>query len=259
MSKVNKAFLAMGFALAMGCGEQSVGDSAATSVESTASKTEAAPVQLAQADTSTMSAMAPVRYVEGTHYQRLTTPVPTVDRNKIEIAEVFWYGCSHCYVFESKIVPWKKSRKDDVIVVKSPAIWDNRSYKVNDPARYTTPMANHARIYYTAKSLNALETITPAAFLALSKDHRGLRTQDEIADLFVDNGVAREDFERTFNSFGVTNAVRQAEARQGSYQVQGTPEVIVNGTYRVSAGMAGSQDGMLKVAEFLIDKIRKEK
>lgn len=259
MSRVNKLFLALGFTLAMGCGEQSIGEATAPSAEK-AEQTKPAPVQLAQADTSSkMPAMAPVRYVEGTHYQKLPTPVPTVDKNKIEVAEVFWYGCSHCYVFESKIVPWKKARKDDVIVVKSPAIWDNRSFKANDPARYTTPMANHARIYYTAKSLNVLDTITPAAFLALSKNHRGLRTEEEIAEFFVDNGVSKEDFERTFNSFGVTNAVRQAEARQGSYQVQGTPEVIVNGAYRVSAGMAGSQDGMLKVAEFLIDSIRKEK
>ena len=40
------------------------------------------------------------------------------------------------------------------------------------------------------------------------------------------------------------------------YRVQGTPEVIVNGKYRVSTRNAGGFNGMLKVAEFLIDKER---
>ena len=38
--------------------------------------------------------------------------------------------------------------------------------------------------------------------------------------------------------------------------VQGTPEVVVNGRYRVSASMAGSQEGMLQVANFLIEQER---
>ena len=42
----------------------------------------------------------PALYVEGTHYEALDKPVRTVDPNKIEVTEVFWYGCPHCYAFE---------------------------------------------------------------------------------------------------------------------------------------------------------------
>ena len=48
------------------------------------------------------SALAqPARFVEGTHYVVLPAPVKTNDPAKIEVLEVFWYGCSHCFRFEA--------------------------------------------------------------------------------------------------------------------------------------------------------------
>jgi thiol:disulfide interchange protein DsbA len=48
----------------------------------------------------------------------------------------------------------------------------------------------------------------------------------------------------------------QAKSRVRAYKVRGTPEIIVNGKYRISSTKAGGFSGMLKVAEFLIDKER---
>jgi protein dithiol oxidoreductase (disulfide-forming) len=262
MVRVNKILLSLCFVLAMGCGEQSSGESgqnaaAAPSVPAAAEEQqEQAPQQIAaladtkgtETATSDMASVAAQSYVEGTHYERLPKPVPTSDKNRIEVAEVFWYGCSHCYDFEPVIQDWAKTLPDDVVLVKSPAMWDNQGV-----------MANHARIYYTAKALGVEAVISPIAFKALNVERQPLRTEDEIAKLFTDNGVSRQDFDRTFKSFGVTSSVRQAESRQRSYRVQGTPEVIVDGTYRVASRMAGSQEAVLKVTDFLIDKIRQEK
>jgi protein dithiol oxidoreductase (disulfide-forming) len=256
MHKLNRIFLLAAFVFAMGCGEQSVGKTDQSAAQPAAPATEA--VQVAEASVPSSNG-APLVYIEGTHYERLPAPVATADSSRIEVAEVFWYGCGHCYVFESKFAPWKKKQADDVVVVKSPAIWDNRRFDSGDPARYTTPMANHARIYYTAKALGVLDKITPAAFLALHNNHRGLQTEDEIRDFFTDNGVPEADFDRTFNSFAVTSAVRQAEDRQEKYQIQGTPELVVDGTYRITGRMVGSQDAMLSVADFLVAKIRRTK
>ena len=61
------------------------------------------------------TAMAqPALYVEGTHYETITNPVRTADPNKIEVAEVFWYGCPHCYAFEPLIESWAASLPADV-------------------------------------------------------------------------------------------------------------------------------------------------
>ena len=48
--------------------------------------------------------------------------------------------------------------------------------------------------------------------------------------------------------------VKQAEARTRSYQIGGTPEIVVNGNYRVSTRSAGGQAQMLEVVDFFIVK-----
>ena len=43
-------------------------------------------------------------YTEGIEYERLASPVPTVDANKVEVVELFWYGCPHCYRLEPHLI-----------------------------------------------------------------------------------------------------------------------------------------------------------
>ena len=50
--------------------------------------------------------------------------------------------------------------------------------------------------------------------------------------------------------------MNQANAVARSARITGTPELMVNGKYRVSTRKAGSQANMLKVVEFLIEKER---
>lgn len=206
--------------------------------------------QAEEAPSSATPAESPAKassanYEAGVHYEVLPQPVATVDSDKIEVAEVFWYGCGHCFSFESELRPWAESQPEDVVLVGSPAMWDNQGI-----------MERHARIYYTAKALKVLDKVHEATFNAMHLEKKTLRSEGEIAELFVAQGVSKEDFERTFNSFGVTSAVKQAEARQRSYRIQGTPELIVNGKYRITARLAGSHQGMLDVADFLIEKER---
>ena len=186
-------------------------------------------------------------YVAGTHYEVLTQPVPTADPAKIEVTEVFWYGCGHCFDFEPMLESWAKSLPADVVLVRNPAMWDQQGV-----------MERHARIYYTARALGVLDAVHRATFEAMNLHKNPLQTEESIAKLFEDNGVSREDFAKAFNSFGVTSAVKQAESRLRGYRTQGTPEIVVNGTYRVSSRMAGSHQGMLNVTDFLVNKIRAE-
>lgn len=177
------------------------------------------------------------------HYQILDTPVRTSDPARIEVAEIFWYGCSHCYSFEPTITAWLKTLPKDVVFVRTPAIWH-------------PTMELHARAFYTAKVLGVLEQLHPVIFRAMNVGKNKLANEDAIAELFVANGVAEQKFRKTFNSFGVTSAVKQAAARQRSYQIQGTPEVVVNGKYRITARMGGGHAGMMNIVDFLINKDR---
>ncbi len=42
-------------------------------------------------------------YQAGVHYVVLPTPAATADPDKIEVAELFWYGCPHCYTLNPMV------------------------------------------------------------------------------------------------------------------------------------------------------------
>ena len=181
-------------------------------------------------------------WVEGEHYD-LITPVIRGTTDKIEVTEFFWYGCGHCYNFEPQVVQWKKTLDDDVVVKGSPAMWNSL-------------MEVHAKAFYAAEVLGVLDKVHMPLFQAINVDRKRLSSEDELADLFEANGVAREDFSKAFNSFGVGSQVRQANARARAAKITGTPEMMVAGKYRISTRKAGGQANMLKIASYLIEKER---
>lgn len=185
-------------------------------------------------------------YVEGTHYNRLPQAVRTRDTSKIEVVELFWYGCHHCYSFEPIVKRWKSTLPEDVDFWQSPAMW-------------APIMATHAKAYFVASNLGVLDKLNPALFAALNIEGKKLANEDQLAALFVRHGVDREAFLKEFNSFGVSRQVKQADARARSYKLQGTPELVVNGKYRVSSKGLKSQREMLDVVDFLVEKERQLK
>ncbi len=182
-------------------------------------------------------------YVAGEHYDLISPSIRTASPDKIEVVEFFWYGCGHCYTFEPLISTWKKDLPEDVAFRASPAVWN-------------AGMELHARAFYAAQALGVGEELHLPIFQAMNVDRRRLASEDEIAELFAAHGVADEDFRKAFSSFGVGSQVNQANANARSARITGTPEMMVNGKYRISTRKAGSQANMLKIAEYLIEKER---
>lgn len=192
------------------------------------------------------STSTPADYVAGQHYTVLEQPVRTRDPSKIEVVEVFWYGCVHCFHFEPLINTWDKALPADVDFWTSPAMWSEN-------------MEVHARIFYTADRLGVLQKIHGPLFKAMIDGKKPMVDPKEIEDFFAGFGVERDKFKKVFNSFGVSSLVKQANARARSYRITGTPEMVVNGKYRIDAKMAGGQAEMLKVADYLIARERAAK
>ena len=182
-------------------------------------------------------------YKEGVNYAVLEEPVRTRDASKIEVVEVFWYGCIHCSHFDPLVTNWKKTLSNDVDFWLSPAMWNQA-------------METHARIFYTADRLGIEPKVHTALFTALLEERKPMVEPQQIEDFFADFGVDRDKFRKIFNSFGVSSLVKQANARARGYRITGTPELVINGKYRIDAKMAGGQPEMLKVADFLIAKER---
>ena len=107
-----------------------------------------------------------------------------------------------------------------------------------------------------SRVIGVLDKVHDRLFAALNVDRRKLDTEDELAAFFAEQGVKEQDFRKAFSSFGVENSVKQADARARSYRITGTPELVVNGKYRISAKTAGSPEAMLKVVDFLVAQER---
>ncbi len=180
---------------------------------------------------------------QGKHYQKLDTPVPTANDGKIEVAEVFWYGCPHCYNFKPMVEAWEKQLPDDVEFVLMPAAL-NRSW------------GPHAQTFYALQSLGELDKVHDALFDALAGEHRRLNTPDALADFVAGYGVDRAAFLKSYNSFGVNALMQKAQSKIRGARITGVPALIVNGKYRVSGSDAGSYENMLKVADYLVEKER---
>ncbi len=188
----------------------------------------------------------PSEYAEGKHYVVLETPVRTADTNKIEVAEVFAYSCPHCFHFEPLLQAWEKKMPADVYLVQTHAMWNPQ-------------MEPLIRGYYTSLTLKVKEQTHMAVFNALHMEHKNFATAEQWADFFANYGVDKAKAISTYNSFGVTSQIKQAEARARGYKVTGTPELVVNGKYRVSSRLTGGHEEMLKVVDFLIAKERAAK
>jgi len=190
---------------------------------------------------------------EGFEYNLVKPPQATSDPAKVEVLELFWYGCPHCNEFEPNLNKWLKNKPEDVKFVRVPAIF-RKSWAI------------HARAYYTAEALGVLDKLHSKIFHEIhntGKKKTALLDEVDIEKFFVKHGVKREDFKRTWDSFVVQARVKRAVTLTRSYGINGVPAMIVNGKYRTSAKEAGIQDPakvtndqMMKVVDWLVERER---
>ena len=188
------------------------------------------------------------RIDEGIEYQVITPPVRTTSAGKVEVVELFWYGCPHCHSFEPKFVEWKKKQGSNVEVIRIPAIFPNRPV-----------WELHARAYYTAELLGVLDKIHKPLFDAIHKNRKNygkvLFDKNSLAEFFAKYGVDKATFNDTMYSFGVQMKVNRAKDLTRRYGIDGVPTLIIGGRYRTHASLTNGQAGMLRVTNFLINKV----
>jgi len=176
-------------------------------------------------------------------YTELATPVPTADPGKIEVVELFWYGCGHCYQFEPYINEWAKSLPDDVNLVRLPALF-GRLWDV------------HGQLFFALEALKAPHSVHVAVFNAIHQQGKILATPNEMADFLAPLGIDKETFLKTYNSFGVKAQMEKTKKQLLSYQVTGVPTLVVGGKYVFGVGQAGGAEAALQLANQLIAQER---
>lgn len=180
----------------------------------------------------------PERFVAGTHYRVLDTPVRTADSDRVEVVELFWYGCPACYAFEPHMAAWESRQETDIDHKRLPAAWN--------------PITRlHAQAYFTAQVLGVLDATHDPFFDEYHVNRNRLQDEVVIRDFFESCGISQQDFDRVFNSFAVRTRINQAEAQMSNYGDPQTPSIYVNGKYVVTLGPAGFQH-MLEVVDYLV-------
>ncbi|HTM62200.1 MAG TPA: thiol:disulfide interchange protein DsbA/DsbL [Burkholderiales bacterium] len=180
-------------------------------------------------------------------FTELKPPQPvSIDGNKIEVIEFFWYGCPHCYNLEPVLETWLKKLPPDVQFKRVPAVFNPR-------------WEHDAEIFYTFDAMGVLDKVHKPFFDAIHQN--GLRTDnpEAMAQWLQRNGIDPKKFNETMKSFTVKSRTGRAKQMSIGYNIDGTPAMAVQGKYTVSAEQGGSREGMLQTVSYIVDQIRKGK
>jgi thiol:disulfide interchange protein DsbA len=182
--------------------------------------------------------------VEGQHYAALANPQPISTGDRIEVVELFWYGCPSCNKLEPFIEHWlQEGKQDDTEFVRMPAVVNKRWELL-------------AKAYYTSELLGKLDTLHPALFAAIHDKKQKIADEAALKAFYLDNGVTEDEFNNTFNSFAVNVKLGNARQMSRKYAITGVPSLVVNGKYRTSVGDANGFENVIAVVNHLVDRER---
>ena len=184
----------------------------------------------------------------GTEFSPTVQVIPTDSPAKIEVTELFWYGCPHCYALEPQLAAWVKTLPKDVVFKRVPGL----------PRPDWAPMA---KAFYVREALGLTEKLHSKLFDALHKQ-KAFLPNDERATIdwmTKESGLDRKKVESEFNSFSLNTKLNQAAQIFRASGATGVPSLIIDGKYITSVTMAGGNQEVFNVANYLIENIRKDK
>jgi thiol:disulfide interchange protein DsbA len=178
------------------------------------------------------------RWKAGVNYDPVVPAQPTAaPAGKVEVLEVFWYACPHCYDLEPYIAAWRKAKPDYIHFERVPVMWG--------PVHRA-----HAQLYYTLKQLGRND-LDQKVFDTLHSEQSPLvgNTPEETFALQLqfakDNGIEPDAFRKAYSSFAVNSDLQRAEVITQRYQVEGVPLIVINGKYTTDVGKAGSHENLI--------------
>lgn len=176
-------------------------------------------------------------------YKLLNSPQPTHSGKKVEVLEFFFYECPHCYHLENPLSNWEKKIPKDVELQFVPVIFRDSE----------EPMA---RTFYALQSLGQSSRLNKDLFEAWHVFNVDLSNEAKISDFVAKHGVDREKFGAAYNLFFVQSKIALGNQMLRSYEVRGTPSIVVDGKYIIS----GLQpDDIIKVLDEIVVLARKER
>lgn len=184
----------------------------------------------------------------GTTFDAVTQPVTTDNAAKIEVAEIFWYGCSHCYSMDAPLNAWVKKLPSDVYFKRVPGL----------PNPSWAPMA---KTFYAMETLGISEKLHTKLFEAIHKTKSLDPTNEKAAIEWVtlQSGLDKLKVEQAFKSFSINTSLNRAALVFRNSGATGVPSLVIDGKYITSSTMAGGNEQALKTADYIIGNVRADK
>jgi len=184
----------------------------------------------------------------GVEYNTTAQNIPTENAAKVEVTELFWYGCGHCNTLEPQLHAWANKLPEDVVFKRVPGL----------PRPDWAPMA---KAYYAMETLGVLDKLHNKLFAAIHKQKTLNPTDEKAAINWVakEGGLDKAKVEEAFRSFSTNTSLNRAAQIFRASGATGVPSLIIDGKYITSSSMAGGSHQVLNVADYLIAKARAEK
>ncbi len=182
----------------------------------------------------------------GEDFDQTLQKMPVENASKIEVIELFWYGCPHCYHMDPLFVFWLKKAAPDVSFKRMPAV----------PQPAWAPMA---KAYYALEELK-LNKLHTALFDAIHKE-KTLKPTDETAVInwiALKGGLDKSKVESSFKSFTMNNKLNRAAQVFQVSGATGVPALIIDGQY-VTKSTRGGNEATLATADYIITNIRADR
>jgi thiol:disulfide interchange protein DsbA len=182
------------------------------------------------------------KWTLGREYTVLSPAQPSnAPPGKVEVVEMFWYGCPHCNAFDPYLEKWKKHKAAYVEFVRVPVMWADIHRA-------------HARLFYTLQALGKLDQLHTKVFdqihqkgdeLYFSGDPQA--TLDDEVKFAEANGISKADFVNAYNSFGVQTNLQKADDLGRRYKIDAVPTIVIDGKYESDVGRAGDEDRLIEL------------
>ncbi len=197
----------------------------------------------------------------GVHYMELPFGESVSSGNKVEVREFFWYGCPHCYTFEPRLNRWLKTKPVAVEFVRSPAFLAVTPDQAQNEQhlQIIKRFYLHARAYYAFEKLGLTHKVHKAFFDTLHKAKQPLNTLPQLLVFVSHYGIDKAKFQAAMNSFSVDSYLGQSRQLEIAYNINSVPNLVIDGRFLTSPTLAGSADNAIKVVDFLVKKVLRER
>ncbi len=198
------------------------------------------------------------KWVEGKNYFVIEPAQPTSHPGKIEVTEVFSYGCPACNGFHATVDQIASSLPSNAVMNYLAA-----SFRPDE----NWPM--YQRAFYAAQALDLVGKTHDAMFDAVwksgelstynlkagdPKPKAAWPTIDDAAKFYAKYGVTAQEFTGVANSFAVNTRMKRADDLMKAYGVDSTPTMIINGKYRFTPITAGGFAQSIELTQWLVAK-----